>query len=91
MDNLTRHSLSLFFLSCVACSVRIHQRPEDLEVNVCKTKAVTNMRKQQLPPIDMSLDACVEFLAQDEILEVTPSIFRMAKDPEKSKKRGGKK
>ena len=40
---------------------------------------------QQRPPIDMSLGACVEFLAQDEILEVTPSIFRMAKDPEKSK------
>ena len=65
---------------------------------MCKTKALTNMRSATkgittgiVAPIDMSLDACVEYLAQDEILEVTPSLFRMAKDPEKSKKRGGKK
>jgi len=76
--------------------VGIHQRPGDLEVNVCKTKALTNMRAATkemktgvVPPIDMSLDACVEYLAADEILEVTPSLFRMAKNPEMDKKKGG--
>jgi len=74
--------------------VGIHQRPGDLEVNVCKTKALTNMRSATkgittgiVAPIDMSLDACVEYLAADEILEVTPSLFRMAKNPEMTGKK----
>jgi len=79
--------------------VGIHQRPGDLEVNVCKTKALTNMRSANkniatgiVAPVDMSLDACVEYLAADEILEVTPSTFRMAKNPEMAgKKPKGKK
>jgi GTP-binding protein len=79
--------------------VGIHQRPGDLEVNVCKTKQLTNMRSATkgvatglIAPIEMSLDACVEYLAVDEILEVTPSKFRMAKNPDISgKKKGGKK
>merc|ERR1712176_1500210 len=69
--------------------VGIHQRPGDLAVNVCKTKALTNMRSATkaittgiTAPLEMSLDACVEYLASDEILEVTPSVFRMAKNPE---------
>jgi len=56
--------------------VGIHQRPGDLEVNVCKLKQLTNMRSANkgitigiVAPIEMSLDACVEYLAQDEILE----------------------
>ena len=75
--------------------VGIHQRPGDLEVNVCKTKALTNMRSANkgittgiTSPIDMSLDACVEYLAADEILEVTPSLFRMAKNPDMAGKKG---
>ena len=63
--------------------VGIHQRPGDLEVNVCKTKQLNNMRSATkevktgvVPPVDMSLDACVEYLAADELLEVTPSLFR---------------
>lgn len=79
--------------------VGIHQRPGDLEVNVCKTKALTNMRSANKgitvgisAPIEMSLDACVEYLAADEILEVTPSLFRMAKNPAmQGKKAKGKK
>lgn len=79
--------------------VGIHQRPGDLEVNVCKTKALTNMRSANKgitvgisAPVDMSLDACVEYLAADEILEVTPSLFRMAKNPAmQGKKAKGKK
>eukprot|EP00533_Pseudo-nitzschia_delicatissima_P007896 CAMPEP_0116100762 /NCGR_PEP_ID=MMETSP0327-20121206/12454_1 /TAXON_ID=44447 /ORGANISM="Pseudo-nitzschia delicatissima, Strain B596" /LENGTH=667 /DNA_ID=CAMNT_0003592687 /DNA_START=60 /DNA_END=2059 /DNA_ORIENTATION=- len=68
--------------------IGIHQRPGDLEVNICKTKALNNMRAASkdknagiIAPIDMSLDSCVEYLAADEILEVTPSLFRMSKNP----------
>merc|ERR1712125_102141 len=75
--------------------VGIHQRPGDLEVNVCKTKALTNMRSANkgittglVAPIEMSLDACVEYLAADELLEVTPTKFRMAKNPEMAGKKG---
>eukprot|EP00978_Attheya_sp_CCMP212_P049153 scaffold624475_cov47-Attheya_sp.AAC.1 len=71
----------------------IHQRPGDLEVNVCKTKALTNMRSANkgitiglTSAIEMSLDGCVEYLAADEILEVTPSTFRMSKNPIFAKK-----
>merc|ERR1712100_218560 len=79
--------------------VGIHQRPGDLEVNVCKTKALNNMRSATkevktgvIAPVDMTLDACVEYLAADEILEVTPSLFRMAKNPAmQGKKAKGKK
>jgi len=74
--------------------VGIHQRPGDLEVNVCKTKALTNMRSANKGitvglqgGIEMSLDACVEYLAADEILEVTPSKFRMAKNPDMAGKK----
>ena len=42
-------------------------------------------------PVDMSLDACVEYIAVDELLEVTPTAFRMAKNPELWPKKGGKK
>jgi len=78
--------------------IGVHQRPGDLEVNVCKTKALTNMRSANkgittgiTAPIEMSLDACVEYIAADEILEVTPTKFRMAKNPEMAKKGKGKK
>ena len=77
--------------------IGIHQRPGDLEVNVCKTKALTNMRSANkgitvgiVAPIEMSLDACVEYIAADELLEVTPSLFRMSKNPELSGKKGKK-
>lgn len=73
--------------------VGIHQRPGDLAVNVCKTKALTNMRSATkgitvgiTAPIELSLDASVEYLAADELLEVTPSLFRMAKNPALDKK-----
>jgi len=45
-----------------------------------------------ISPIEMSLDSCVEYIAADEILEVTPTKFRMAKNPEIAGKKGkGKK
>ncbi|NDJ85034.1 MAG: translational GTPase TypA, partial [Chloroflexi bacterium] len=63
-----------------------HIRPEDLAVNVAKAKHVTNHRGKPketvdglTPPRDMSLDDCIEFLADDELLEVTPKSLRLRK------------
>ena len=63
-----------------------HQRPGDLEVNVCKAKHLTNMRNsirdievRLAPPREMSLDECIEYLADDELLEVTPKSLRIRK------------
>jgi GTP-binding protein len=63
-----------------------HQRPGDLEVNICKKKHLTNMRAagadievRLTPPRRMSLDNAIEYLADDELLEVTPSNFRIRK------------
>jgi len=59
---------------------------EDLVVNVCKRKAMSNMRSTNAdesirlyPPKTMSLEQCLEFLADDELLEVTPENIRMRK------------
>ena len=61
-------------------------RSEDMEVNVCKKKQLTNMRAsgsddalKLTPPIQMSLEQCLEFIADDELLEVTPHSLRMRK------------
>jgi len=63
-----------------------HIRPEDLAVNVAKAKHLTNMRKsvseesiRLTTPRNMSLDDCIEFLAEDELLEVTPQNLRLRK------------
>jgi len=63
-----------------------HQRPGDLEVNVCKRKQLNNMRQafkdidnRLTPPRIMSLDECIEYLADDELLEVTPKNLRIRK------------
>lgn len=77
--------------------IGIHQRPGDLEVNVCKMKQLTNMRSANkgitvglAGTIVMSLDDCVEYLNEDEIMEITPSTFRMAKNPALSGKKDGR-
>jgi GTP-binding protein len=70
-----------------------------LEVNIVKTKALNNIRSATkemktgiIAPVDMSLDSCVEYLAADEIMEVTPTMYRMAKNPDLATKKGkGKK
>lgn len=61
-------------------------RPMDLIVNVCKKKHLTNMRSSNkdieirlTPPRVLSLDEALEFLAEDELLEVTPVNFRIRK------------
>ncbi|WP_341877010.1 translational GTPase TypA [Defluviitalea saccharophila] len=59
---------------------------EDIEVNVCKKKHVTNMRSSNAdealrlsPPKIMSLEECLEFIEDDELLEVTPLSLRVRK------------
>ncbi|MCJ7733899.1 MAG: translational GTPase TypA, partial [Anaerolineales bacterium] len=63
-----------------------NQRPDDIEINVCKTKHLTNMRNnireidhRLVTPREMSLDQCIEYLADDELLEVTPKNLRIRK------------
>ena len=63
-----------------------NNRGGDIDVNVCKRKHVTNMRAsgsdealRLVPPVDMSLEKCIEFLADDELLEVTPTSLRIRK------------
>ncbi|MBE7004263.1 MAG: translational GTPase TypA, partial [Ruminococcaceae bacterium] len=59
---------------------------EDISVNVCKRKQLTNMRAsgsdealRLAPPRNLSLEQCLEFLADDELLEVTPHALRIRK------------
>ena len=61
-------------------------KSEDINVNVCKKKQLTNTRAsgsdealRLTPPQQMSLEACLEFLADDELLEVTPESLRIRK------------
>ena len=61
-------------------------KSQDLDVNVCKKKHVTNMRAsgsdealRLTPPTVLSLDASLEFLSDDELLEVTPQSLRIRK------------
>ena len=63
-----------------------HQRLGDLDLNVCKTKHLTNMRNsirdieiRLTTPQEMSLDRCIEYLSDDELLEVTPKSLRIRK------------
>jgi len=63
-----------------------NSRPDDLNVNPCKTKHLTNMRSQgdgkgvQLaPPTRMSLERVLEYIAPDEYVEATPKSLRMRK------------
>ncbi len=63
-----------------------HQRPGDLEVNICKKKHLTNMRAANADilvrlaqPRRLSLDDAIEYLSDDELLEVTPENFRIRK------------
>ena len=83
--------------------VGVSPKQEDIPVNVCKKKQLTNMRAsgsdealRLVPPRNLSLEQCLEFLADDELLEVTPKSLRIRKrilDHEKRMKalKGGKK
>ena len=61
-------------------------KSEDITVNVCRKKQLTNMRAsgsdealRLVPPRNLSLEQCLEFLADDELLEVTPKTLRLRK------------
>lgn len=61
-------------------------RSDDIVVNVCKTKHLTNTRAsgsddalRLVPPTTLSLEQCMEFIADDELLEITPESLRLRK------------
>jgi len=63
-----------------------HSRENDLGVNICKSKQLTNMRASGTdealvltPPRILSLEQCLEYIEDDEILEVTPQNLRLRK------------
>jgi GTP-binding protein len=66
--------------------VGVCPKQEDVPVNVCRTKHLTNTRAsgsdealRLVPAKQMSLEQCLEFLADDELLEVTPKSLRLRK------------
>lgn len=73
-----------------------YNRQDDLEINVCKAKQLTNMRSKssdgtvQLTPFtNLSLEQCLDFIEDDELLEVTPENLRLRKkilDPNQRKR-----
>ena len=76
--------------------IGLNNRSEDMDINVCKGKQLTNMRTsssdgvvQLMPPTIFSLEECIDFIEDDELLEVTPVALRLRKrelDPNKRKK-----
>ncbi|YAF96182.1 MAG: translational GTPase TypA [Nodularia sp. CChRGM 3473] len=71
-----------------------HNRPQDLDLNICKTKQLTNHRAsggdelvQLQAPIDMSLERALEYIGPDELVEVTPQSIRLRKVAKKFAKR----
>lgn len=76
--------------------VGLYQRHDDLEINVCRAKQLTNMRSsssdgtvQLTPYTDLSLEQCIDFIEDDELLEVTPKSLRLRKrylDPNQRKR-----
>ena len=66
--------------------VGVNPKPDDITVNVCKKKHVTNMRSagadeamRLTPPLHYSLEQCLEFVEDDELCEVTPESIRLRK------------
>ena len=76
--------------------IGLNTRQEDMEINICKTKHLTNMRSsssdgtvQLTPPTVFSLEQCLDFIENDELLEVTPKNLRLRKkqlDPKQRKR-----
>jgi len=76
--------------------VGVYNRHEDLDINVCKAKHLTNMRSsgsdgavQLTPYTELSLEQCIDFIEDDELLEVTPKSLRLRKrhlDPNQRKR-----
>ena len=66
--------------------VGLNSRGEDLAINVCKEKHLTNTRAsgsddalRLVPPVQMSLEKAIEFIAEDELVEITPKNIRLRK------------
>lgn len=66
--------------------IGLNSRQEDMDVNVCKGKQLTNFRASSAdqmiklaPPIEMSLEQCLDFIENDELLEITPENLRLRK------------
>jgi GTP-binding protein len=66
--------------------VGVSPKGEDISVNVCKKKHVTNIRAsgsddalRLVPPVMFSLEQCLEFVADDELCEITPKSIRLRK------------
>lgn len=79
--------------------VGLNSRKEDMDINVCKGKELTNMRSKSsdgiimlAPPVILSLEQALDFIEDDELLEVTPQSIRLRKrylrktDREKAKR-----
>lgn len=76
--------------------VGLNNKKDDLDLNICREKQLTNMRThasdgaiQLTPPTILSLEQCLDFLLEDELLEVTPKSLRLRKrelDPIKRKR-----
>lgn len=76
--------------------IGLNNRQDDMEINVCKAKHLTNMRSkssdgvvQLTPPTILSLEQCLDFIENDELLEVTPKSLRLRKrqlDPNQRKR-----
>ena len=71
-----------------------HNRPQDLDLNVCKTKQLSNVRSstgdelvQLQSPVEMSLERALEYIGPDELVEVTPESIRLRKVTKKLVKR----
>ena len=63
-----------------------HNRPQDLELNVCKAKQLTNHRAasgdelvQLQTPVEMSLERALEYIGPNELVEITPESIRLRK------------
>lgn len=74
--------------------VGLNSRGEDLSINVCKEKHLTNTRAsgsdealRLVPPIQMSLEKAIEFIQDDELVEITPQSIRLRKKILDSKQR----
>ncbi len=66
--------------------IGINNRQEDIDINVCKTKKLTNIHSatadvaiQLDPPVVYSLEQCLDFIEEDELLEITPRSLRLRK------------
>ena len=63
-----------------------NSKDEDIQVNVCKGKKLTNMRStssdgiiQLTPPLELTIDKCLDFIENDELVEITPDSLRLRK------------